>query len=232
MLLPSNSVDQKMKTLDLQELLEFLRQKPTPVMEITLLKRFFPDSKTDVNSLEFFHSHFNLYHYLYRLQELINQGDEEFLYIRLSSTYLFTVPPEGKCCFFDEEIPAFCRAPVSSDSLCINHFHLIKHRESEALPDFQDIRSYYLDEQNYYRMDKEELQRITSGVSQWMASMEEIEESLEVMGLQRNCSLDRIKERYRYLAREYHPDRNDRSDRFHSISRAYNILRKWKENHP
>ncbi|NNF83608.1 MAG: molecular chaperone DnaJ [Deltaproteobacteria bacterium] len=50
----------------------------------------------------------------------------------------------------------------------------------------------------------------------------------DVLGVQRNCTLDDLKKAYRKLALEYHPDRNpgskDAEDRFKEVNEAYSVL--------
>ena len=59
----------------------------------------------------------------------------------------------------------------------------------------------------------------------------------ELLQLDRNCSLDDIKQSYRGLAKKYHPDRNPNNPesvtKFKAISEAYQVLsdpNKRKEN--
>ena len=50
----------------------------------------------------------------------------------------------------------------------------------------------------------------------------------EVLGVQRNCTIEDLKKAYRKLALEYHPDRNpgkkEAEDRFKEVNEAYSVL--------
>src|SRR3989337_4268811 len=50
----------------------------------------------------------------------------------------------------------------------------------------------------------------------------------EVLGLQKNCTLENLKKAYRKLALECHPDRNpgnkEAEERFKEINEAYSVL--------
>src|SRR5512139_1772331 len=57
--------------------------------------------------------------------------------------------------------------------------------------------------------------------------MAEKRDYYEVLGIPRNASKDQIKDSYRKLAMQYHPDRNkapDAEERFKEISEAYAVL--------
>jgi hypothetical protein len=53
-----------MKRIDLQELLYFLSDRPSPILETELLKYFFPEVSLDFNQFDFFKAHFLLHHHL------------------------------------------------------------------------------------------------------------------------------------------------------------------------
>ena len=46
----------------------------------------------------------------------------------------------------------------------------------------------------------------------------------KILGLERNCTQDQIKNRFRKLATEYHPDAGGDAEKFKEISEAYSIL--------
>lgn len=217
-----------MTELSLDEIYHFLKQRKNPVQESQLLKHFFPHVPVAVDSLDFFHAHFNLYHYIYKLADQVNSGNKELLYIRLSSCYLLPYPEPGGCRFLEEDPVGFCGQRADNSGYCIIHKEMKSRKNS--LPGFRGMRDYYLDLSNDQSMSQEELEHMTAGVSAWIGSLDEIESSLKLLGLPRNCSLTRLKERYRYLARENHPDKKGEALHFNEIHQAYKIILKWKES--
>jgi len=64
--------------------------------------------------------------------------------------------------------------------------------------------------------------------------MAEKRDYYEVLGVSKNASKDEIKDAYRKLAMQYHPDRNkaaDAEDKFKEISEAYAVLSDEKKRH-
>lgn len=218
-----------MKPLKKEELLGFLEANQNPVQEASMLRHFFPETEISLENLDFFRAHFNLYHYLYQLQQEINSLGQQFLYIRLASCYLMDQPEIGQCRHFLPEKLDFCREKSSGENYCTFHRDLMEHTKEQGLPYFQGMESYYLDSENYHRMSQEELIRITDGAYRLFGSIEEIERSLKFMDLTANCSAQRIKDRYRYLAREMHPDKMGHSRDFQQLQHAYHTLSEWKE---
>lgn len=219
-----------MKKIEKGEILQYLQARGNPIQEAAMLRHFFPETEIALESLDFFRAHFNLYHYLYQLQRELNNLGQQFLYIRLASCYLMDQPEEGQCHFFLPEKLDFCRMDAFDHQYCGFHQDLIDQTKKEGLPHFQGLESYYLDAENYFRMSQEELRRITDGSYRLLGSIEEIERSLKVMDLSPDCSMQRIKNRYRYLARETHPDKSGNPLEFQDLSAAYHTLVQWKEN--
>ena len=61
--------------------------------------------------------------------------------------------------------------------------------------------------------------------------MDKIRKALEVLGLPSLVTRHEIKERYRQLARRYHPDRDKGdADKMEEINRAYEALMEYVEN--
>lgn len=217
-----------MTELSLDEIHQFLKTHENPVMETHLLQHFFPEVPVAIDSLDFFHAHFNLYHYIYKLADTLMEKGKELLFIRLSSCYLLPYPETGKCRYFEEETPGFCQNPADHTGYCILHREMAGRENN--LPGFRGMRDYYLDLSNDSSMNEEELQHMTAGVSAWIGSLDEIEHSLKTLGLNRSCSISRLKERYRYLARENHPDKQGQALQFSEIHSAYKTILKWKES--
>ena len=54
--------------------------------------------------------------------------------------------------------------------------------------------------------------------------------ALQILDLPPFVTKDEIKQRYRYLARKYHPDINIDSEKMQEINRAYELLMEYIEN--
>ncbi len=216
------------KEINLDELFEFLKSHNQPVFETQLLREFFPEYKSKLTggiTLELFKAHFILYHHLYKLaHKLIDT--EYFLYIKNINIYMFQKPDKGHCQFFDSDNVSFCGSQISSDQeYCMFHKNKVDKVLGESTIDKSGIDSYYLDLKNMEEMDDQKLDMISKGIFKYAATYKEVNESLEVMGLSIDYSLDRLKSRYRYLAKENHPDVNQSRDKtFNKIHKAYQIL--------
>jgi len=58
----------------------------------------------------------------------------------------------------------------------------------------------------------------------------EIDKALDTLGLPKLLTKDEIKQQYRKLARQYHPDRSGDSIRMEAINHAYDILMDYIEH--
>lgn len=224
-----------METLNLTEILSYLLEQPRPVEESSLLRRFLPGTEALMRqgvSVGLYRAHFTLYHHLFRLAEALSSS-RYHLYIHLIHVYLLEKPEEGRCRHFDSEEVRFCGAPAvhtSDGFLCDRHrIEAERLREHGAISRI-GISAFYLDTGNIDAFGSERLERLTRGVFLYMAAYREIERSLEVLGLPIGCSSERLRERYRYLSKRYHPDlgQPDGAERFAEITGAYHCIARFK----
>jgi hypothetical protein len=184
------------------------------VPESRLLRRFFPDARETLAegvTIKLFRYHFLLYHHLYRLAEELEKNDSEFfLYIKTINVYLLRKPAAGHCCYFDETKPGFCGMKIDgaagSGRYCSFHRKLRNERIGGGTVTDPDARGFYLDLKNMEEMDEQKLKMWQNGILTYAASHEEIERSLKLLSLPPDYSIARLKNRYRYLCKRYHPD--------------------------
>ncbi len=234
-----------------EQLLNFLKTEPQPVPETRLLREFLPESRqalADGVSLELFRYHFILYHHLYKLsEELEASGSEYVLFIRTINVYLLQKPVPGFCRYFNEAGPGFCGVTIENPEkgeqktsgsvdppqYCSFHRNIIEeHRDTGTLDDV-GMREYYLNLENMEAADEQTLKMWEEGIFTYAASHKEIDRSLEILGLSADFTLQRLKNRYRYLCKEHHPDtaagKEASSHDFSTIQHAYKVLLAWRE---
>jgi hypothetical protein len=218
------SIIKYMKRIDLQELLYFLSDRPSPILETELLKYFFPEVSLDFNQFDFFKAHFLLHHHLYLLKDELAMKQENLLFIQLSSIYLFKYPQGGLCRYFFNDSKNFCLNSTYDNSYCPTH----NNHNSELKPD--GLRSYYLNIKNLEDMEENDWQRMNRSMNFLTHNTQEISQSLEILGVSMDVTLERLKKRYRYLSHKYHPDKQGNSNDFYRIKQSYLCLKKWKED--
>lgn len=218
--------------MDVADLFTFLLKEEPPVVETTLLREFFPenaDSLRNGSMLELYYKHFTLYHALYSL-EMSLMDTSYFLYIKNIWIYLRVRPDPGFCSYFDEAAGDFCRNLCESGrQLCTFHNEIERTLRRNGTMDVEHIRYFYLDPANRNRIDEKMLTSMIDTVHGYAQSFKEIDECLQLFGIDLDYSVERLKERYRYLTKKYHPDVNDDSEAtFKKITSGYNLLRQLK----
>lgn len=95
------------------------------------------------------------------------------------------------------------------------------------LPDHADVklREYYLDWNNYDATGEAEVQQLLSGFWKRYAAMDKQQDALQVLGLAADTDWQTIRESYRRLARQHHPDKGGDDKKFIAIREAYEVLR-------
>ena len=220
------------RKINIDDIFEYLKKQKNPVFETELLRVFFPEYRVKLGmgmTIELFRAHFILYHHLYRLADKLRET-EYFLFIRNIYIYLFKRPGGGHCQFFDKENICFCGTKTENNEFYCS-FH--KDKSEKVLADNSvdkiGIDSYYLDISNMDEMDEQKLDMISKGIFEYASTYREVNESLDIMGLSIDYTLERLKSRYRYLAKESHPDVNQSDNKmFDKINKAYQILFKLK----
>lgn len=227
--------------IDIDELFFYLKTSPKqPVIETSLMKKFFTDYDDVMSSgvnLNTFKMHFVLYHYLYKLKrKLLIDNNRYFIYVKYIYIYLLKKPEKGQCQYFNEELERFCGEPVVGTQSCDNEhqdycpFHYDMHNSRRNYLDYSDISHYYLDFDNYYKMDEDGLEKTMTGVYKYIRSKDIIEESLDVLSVSIDTPFQRIHERFKYLSKKFHPDINRRDnaeEHYKKINTAYQILKDY-----
>jgi len=97
----------------------------------------------------------------------------------------------------------------------------------EELSEVDGLRAYYLDLSHLENADAESVnQLISSFWEKYIAEPDRLE-ALAVLELEDGVSFDQIKQRYRHLAMESHPDRGGCGQYFSEITQAMNTLKMY-----
>ena len=92
-----------------------------------------------------------------------------------------------------------------------------------ALPD--PLADYYLDRDNFESTGEEEVVRMLDDFWNKLAGAEQRDEALAVMELTHPVSYDDIRQQYRRLAMQWHPDRGGDPEQFRRLEWAMGVLR-------
>jgi hypothetical protein len=102
---------------------------------------------------------------------------------------------------------------------------LLPYREGDAGLDAHDpLMDYYLDFSNLENTSAREVDEMLAGFYIKLNNKDKRHEALEVLGLQDPVDDRTIKQQYRRLAMEHHPDRGGDNDRLQRINSAVKIL--------
>jgi hypothetical protein len=96
---------------------------------------------------------------------------------------------------------------------------------------FDPLAAYYLDLDNFTNTDEQEVLRLLDGFWKRFASDEQRDKALTVMELAYPTSYPEIRQQYRRLAMQCHPDRGGELAQFQKLEWAMGILRVlYREN--
>ena len=100
---------------------------------------------------------------------------------------------------------------------------------SAALSERDELRDYYLDMRNLQDTNERDVERLLTSFWTRMQGGEEKQAALELFELsdERVIDLPRIKQRYRQMVSEHHPDRGGSTERLQSINLAMEILERY-----
>ncbi len=214
--------EKRLNEIDRDIILDYLFSLKAPCYESTLLKMAFPDMDILASApLTLYRNHFLLFHLLYRLQEKLYQ-EEKYLHIHCMRTFLLDYPGDGRCRFYEALNGTFCKDFVESGRhYCNFHQKMVGENELEILSE----RYFYLDADNYYRLDEKTAEAFLSGSWELLMQYDRFSECYKILGLSETFDMEKVKKRFRRLAKEYHPDHGyESAEKFNEINRAYRTL--------
>lgn len=184
------------------DILVLLRAHPTGVSEYDLLKALkdkhtvLKQLATDPNLL-LFRQHFLIMNALYQLQASLWQEEQLIL-----------------------EIHSLRIRLLDSQDVAVS--------TSTTLADSADAKlaAYYLDWDEYVKTDKDDVERLLDRFYNGTLRQDERKEALKTLELDANLldDKDAIKQQYRRLAHQAHPDHGGDTERFISLRHAYECL--------
>lgn len=127
-----------------------------------------------------------------------------------------------------DQLNATADAQLAISPLCVQ---LLPYSAgSAALCELDPLRDYYLDLDNLRNTTEEDVERLLASFWTRMQGGEEKLAALELFGLHNGSqplSLAVIKQRYRQLVSQHHPDRGGSTARLQSINKAMEILQRY-----
>jgi len=214
----------QLSQIDKDKITQYLFSMTEPCGESELLRLAFPDIEIcKCDTLALYQNHFLLFHFLYTLQnQLFEQS--KYLYIHFMRTIIVDYPSEGNCRFFEESICQFCGASCQNNHPYCD-FHAQKQGDMEL--ELLSIKHFYLDRNNYYKLNAETADAFISGTWELLRHYDEYINSFKILDLPETSDIQLIKKKFRTLARQYHPDHGAASsEKFNEINNAYRLLLK------
>lgn len=215
----------KLDTIPKKVLIDFLISLTSPCYESELLKSAFNlDTITDLDALSLYQNHFVLFHFLYTLQDEFYR-ENKYLHVHFMRTFLSSYPGELKCRFYEEHSGTFCNAQTLDSNGYYCDFHQQKVGDSEV--ELLSTKYFYYDINNYYKLDEKTAEDFMNGSWELLAHYNDIKESFKILDLPESAGLPLIKQRFKELAKVYHPDiSKDNHIKFNQINNAYRLLKK------
>lgn len=94
-----------------------------------------------------------------------------------------------------------------------------------ALPELSGVAAYYLDWSHFHSTDAAQVRALLADFWRRLQSPEQRQQALQVLDLPTDSSQQQIRQRYRQLASQHHPDRGGDARRFIQLREAYELLR-------
>lgn len=213
---------EKISQINIPVLKEFVDSIKKPCYESELLKLIFKDIDiVNDDALTLYQNHFVLFHVLYKLQEEY-QKENKYLHIHFMRTFLSDYPGDGKCRFYNDSLSLFCNEQCSRNAFyCESHIKIIGDRQIDLLSE----KYFYLDIDNYFKLNKETAEAFVSGAWEILHNYEEYKKSFRILELPESSDYATIKKRFKYLAKIHHPDIGGNiDDKFKEINNAYQFL--------
>ncbi len=210
--------EHRLVTVNIAELIAYLEATRERISEADLMERFVGESHSGDENMNLFFRHFELYHTLYSLESDLGRRGLA-LDIGLAYVQVHDIPSDHECHYFDE---GYCRRPAGPGKRCRVHKDLDMQRHGSV--GRVSMRGYYLDRRNAFVMDEQRLTGMINGVYEYASNQQQIEAAYELLGVSRRCSPERLRTRFRYLSKRYHPDAGGDADYFTRLQDAYERL--------
>jgi len=197
------------------------------VYESKLMKKLFKDIDiVRMPAVELYRFHFALFHTLYKLQnEYVEKG--KYLHAHFMRIGVFDYPEKGKCAYFHDDTMTFCGHDVANGA---QHCPLHSEQLGDASVESLSLKYFYLDKENYDRLDSVTAESLLSGAWEILSSDNSLDDSYRKLGLHGHENSQTVKIRFRELCKKHHPDQGGNVDLFMDINRAYRFVIKWLEN--
>ena len=205
--------------VDEDALRQHLQLMSAPAWESDLMKVALPKVNMICSSaLELYRWHFVLFNALYKLADEF-RSNNMYLYVHFMKTTLQPFPASDLCRFFNHDICRFCAAPVTGTSVYCQ-FHASRLDDS-ALGAVSD-KFFYADTTNFYALTQDSAEKFIAGAWNLLQNQDEHLRCWKIIGLPVNSDLKLVKQRFRQLAQECHPDiYPDRAQQFVKLNSAY-----------
>lgn len=190
-----------------------------PAWESDLMRVALPEvNMISSSALELYRWHFVLFNALYLLADEFRATDMH-LFIHFMKTSLQPFPPLGLCQFFNDNSCCFCAVPGSGKpAYC--EFHATQIDET-GLSQISD-KYFYTDTSNFNALTPDSAEKFIAGAWNLLQNQEDYKRCWEIIGLPENSDLKLVKQRFRQLAQQCHPDiYPDRAQQFVNINSAY-----------
>jgi hypothetical protein len=102
-----------------------------------------------------------------------------------------------------------------------------------SLPDDNSVtplREYYLDWENFFQTSHADVETMLTRFMERYLAIDDRLDALEILELPANAPWEAIRQTYRRLAAQHHPDKGGDPDRFRAIRGAYEILMRCHVN--
>ncbi|MGH1486997.1 MAG: DNA-J related domain-containing protein [Cellvibrionaceae bacterium] len=188
-----------------------------PISEYQLIQRLNEQgwtlSTNAADSLSLFNSHFVVFNALYQLQ---TEYWEERRYLEISALaiQLHAVLSQASPDSTEAE-----RFGTESQALSASYM-------STSYSDDQSLRDYYLDMSNLENATEESVNDLLSQFWQRFMDNDDSSTAFAVFSLQPPVTYTEVKQRYRSLAMEHHPDRGGNEADFQQVNWAFGVLQR------
>ncbi len=101
------------------------------------------------------------------------------------------------------------------------------HAGDSALSEYDVVRDFYLNWNNFEAMTGEKLEHLLNNFWQKFYAKNDYQQALAIFGLKEPTNYELIKKRYRILVGQHHPDRGGDKEKLQQINQAMEILEKY-----